>query len=99
MVIGDVTGKGVGATAATSLVRHSACAPSDFDPHPAEIVARNRSRTTEGISAQLLQALGAFQVGAATDDIAVVIMRFTGVPARGGGRSGEEALHAGKGSR
>jgi PAS domain S-box-containing protein len=40
MVIGDVTGKGVGAAAVTSLVRHTAWAASDFDPRPSEILAR-----------------------------------------------------------
>jgi PAS domain S-box-containing protein len=40
MMIGDVTGKGVGAAALTSLVRHTAWAASDFDPRPAQILAR-----------------------------------------------------------
>ncbi len=40
MMIGDVTGKGVGAAALTSLVRHSARAASDFDPRPAQILDR-----------------------------------------------------------
>ncbi len=40
MMIGDVTGKGVGAAALTSLVRHSARAASDFDPRPAGILDR-----------------------------------------------------------
>ena len=40
MMIGDVTGKGVGAAAVTSLVRHTAWAASDFDSRPAEILAR-----------------------------------------------------------
>ncbi len=40
MMIGDVTGKGVGAAALTSLVRHSARAVSDFDPGPAAILDR-----------------------------------------------------------
>lgn len=40
MMIGDVTGKGVGAAALTSLVRHSARAASDFDPRPARILER-----------------------------------------------------------
>jgi PAS domain S-box-containing protein len=39
MMIGDVTGKGVGAAALTSLVRHTARAASDFDRHPAKILA------------------------------------------------------------
>jgi PAS domain S-box-containing protein len=40
MVIGDVTGKGVGAAAVTSLVRHTAWAASDFDSAPSRILAR-----------------------------------------------------------
>ena len=40
MMIGDVTGKGVGAAALTSLVRHTARAASDFDRHPAQVLAR-----------------------------------------------------------
>ena len=40
MMIGDVTGKGVGAAALTSLVRHTAWAASDFDPRPTQILAR-----------------------------------------------------------
>ena len=40
MMIGDVTGKGVGAAALTSLVRHTARAASDFDPRPARILDR-----------------------------------------------------------
>jgi PAS domain S-box-containing protein len=40
MMIGDVTGKGVGAATVTSLVRHTAWAVSDFDPRPAEVLAR-----------------------------------------------------------
>jgi PAS domain S-box-containing protein len=40
MMIGDVTGKGVSAATVTSLVRHSAQTASEFDPRPAEILAR-----------------------------------------------------------
>ncbi|HWX52582.1 MAG TPA: SpoIIE family protein phosphatase, partial [Solirubrobacteraceae bacterium] len=40
VMIGDVTGKGVGAASVTSLVRHTAWAASDFDQHPAQILAR-----------------------------------------------------------
>jgi PAS domain S-box-containing protein len=40
VMIGDVTGKGVGAAALTSLVRHTARAASDFDTRPARILAR-----------------------------------------------------------
>jgi PAS domain S-box-containing protein len=40
MMVGDVTGKGVRAATVTSLVRHTAWAASDFDPRPAQILAR-----------------------------------------------------------
>jgi serine phosphatase RsbU (regulator of sigma subunit) len=40
MMIGDVTGKGVGAATVTSLVRHTAWAAADFDSRPAQILAR-----------------------------------------------------------
>jgi PAS domain S-box-containing protein len=40
MMIGDVTGKGVGAATVTSLVRHTAWAAAEFDARPAEILAR-----------------------------------------------------------
>jgi serine phosphatase RsbU (regulator of sigma subunit) len=40
MIIGDVTGKGIGAAAVTSLVRHTAWAASELDPSPAAILAR-----------------------------------------------------------
>jgi PAS domain S-box-containing protein len=40
MMIGDVTGKGVGAAAVTSLVRHTARAASEFDSRPAQVLAR-----------------------------------------------------------
>jgi PAS domain S-box-containing protein len=40
MMIGDVTGKGVGAAALTSLVRHAAWTASDFDRRPAQVLAR-----------------------------------------------------------
>ncbi len=39
MMIGDVTGKGVGAAALTSLVRYTARAASDFDQSPAQVLA------------------------------------------------------------
>ncbi len=38
VMIGDVTGKGVGAAALTSLVRHTARAASDFDRRPTQIL-------------------------------------------------------------
>jgi serine phosphatase RsbU (regulator of sigma subunit) len=40
MMIGDVTGKGVGAATLTSLVRHTARAASEFDSRPAQVLAR-----------------------------------------------------------
>ena len=40
MMIGDVTGKGVGAAALTSLVRHTARTASDYDRRPAQVLAR-----------------------------------------------------------
>jgi serine phosphatase RsbU (regulator of sigma subunit) len=40
MMIGDVTGKGVGAAALTSLVRYTARAASEFDARPGAILAR-----------------------------------------------------------
>jgi PAS domain S-box-containing protein len=40
MIIGDVTGKGVGAASVTSLVRHTATAASDFEDEPAGILGR-----------------------------------------------------------
>ena len=40
MMIGDVTGKGVRAAAATSLVRHTAWTASDYDRRPAAILGR-----------------------------------------------------------
>ncbi|HTD57659.1 MAG TPA: SpoIIE family protein phosphatase [Solirubrobacteraceae bacterium] len=40
VMIGDVTGKGVGAAALTSLVRYTARAASDFDRRPAQILTR-----------------------------------------------------------
>jgi PAS domain S-box-containing protein len=40
MMIGDVTGKGVGAAAMTSLVRHTAWTASDYDRRPAQILSR-----------------------------------------------------------
>lgn len=40
IMVGDVTGKGVGAAALTSLVRYTARAASDFDRRPAQVLAR-----------------------------------------------------------
>jgi serine phosphatase RsbU (regulator of sigma subunit) len=39
-MVGDVTGKGVGAATVTSLVRHTAWAASEFDHRPAAILER-----------------------------------------------------------
>ena len=38
MMLGDVTGKGVGAAALTSLVRYTARTASEFDQRPARIL-------------------------------------------------------------
>jgi serine phosphatase RsbU (regulator of sigma subunit) len=40
MMIGDVTGKGVGAAAVTSLARYTARAASEFDTRPSQILGR-----------------------------------------------------------
>ena len=40
MIIGDVAGKGVGAAAVTSLVRHTAWTASEYEVRPAKILAR-----------------------------------------------------------
>ena len=40
MMIGDVAGKGVGAAAVTSLVRHTAWAASEYEPDPVQILTR-----------------------------------------------------------
>ncbi len=40
VLIGDVTGKGVGAASLTSLARHSARTASEFDPRPSSVLAR-----------------------------------------------------------
>lgn len=40
MMIGDVTGKGVGAAALTSLVRHAAWTASELDRRPAQVLDR-----------------------------------------------------------
>jgi serine phosphatase RsbU (regulator of sigma subunit) len=40
MMIGDVTGKGVGAAAVTSVARHTARAASEFDRRPARLLDR-----------------------------------------------------------
>ncbi|HET7296014.1 MAG TPA: GAF domain-containing SpoIIE family protein phosphatase, partial [Gemmatimonadales bacterium] len=40
VLIGDVTGKGVGAATLTSLVRHTANTASEFDARPARVLAR-----------------------------------------------------------
>lgn len=40
VLIGDVTGKGVGAASLTSLARHTARTASEFDPRPSLVLAR-----------------------------------------------------------
>jgi serine phosphatase RsbU (regulator of sigma subunit) len=57
MMIGDVTGKGVGAAAVTSLVRHTARAASDFDPRPAQILDRVDAALKRGRSTSVCTAL------------------------------------------
>jgi serine phosphatase RsbU (regulator of sigma subunit) len=57
MVIGDVTGKGVGAASVTSLVRHTARAASEFDPRPAQVLARIDAALRRGPSVSLCTAL------------------------------------------
>jgi serine phosphatase RsbU (regulator of sigma subunit) len=57
MMIGDVTGKGVGAAALTSLVRHSARAASDFDSRPAGILDRVDAALKRGPSVSICTAL------------------------------------------
>jgi len=57
MMIGDVTGKGVGAATVTSLVRHTARAASEFDPRPAQILARIDAALRRGETVSLCTAL------------------------------------------
>ncbi len=57
MLIGDVTGKGVGAAAVTSLVRHTARAASEFDPRPAQVLARIDAALRRSPSVSLCTAL------------------------------------------
>jgi PAS domain S-box-containing protein len=57
MVIGDVTGKGVGAAALTSLVRHTAWAASDFDSRPAQVLARVDAALKRGPTLSVCTAL------------------------------------------
>jgi serine phosphatase RsbU (regulator of sigma subunit) len=56
-MIGDVTGKGVGAATLTALVRHTARAASEFDPRPAQILARIDAALRRRPSASLCTAL------------------------------------------
>jgi serine phosphatase RsbU (regulator of sigma subunit) len=62
MLIGDVTGKGVGAAALTSLVRHTARAASEFDARPAQVLARIdaalRRRPTVSLCTALCMRIG-----------------------------------------
>jgi len=57
MMIGDVTGKGVGAAALTSLVRYTARAASEFDGRPGEILARVDAALRRRPSVSLCTAL------------------------------------------
>jgi PAS domain S-box-containing protein len=57
MMIGDVTGKGVGAAALTSLVRYTARAASEFDARPREILARIDAALRRRPSVSLCTAL------------------------------------------
>ncbi len=57
MMIGDVTGKGVGAAALTSLVRHTARAASEFDARPAHVLARIDAALRRRPSVSLCTAL------------------------------------------
>jgi PAS domain S-box-containing protein len=57
MMIGDVTGKGVGAATVTSLVRHTARAASEFDARPAQILARIDAALRRRASISLCTAL------------------------------------------
>ena len=57
MMIGDVTGKGVGAAAVTSLVRHTARAASEFDARPAQILTRVDAALRRRPSVSLCTAL------------------------------------------
>lgn len=57
MMIGDVTGKGVGAAAVTSLVRHVAWAASEVDPAPAQILGRVDGALRRGPSLSVCTAL------------------------------------------
>jgi PAS domain S-box-containing protein len=57
MMIGDVTGKGVGAATLTSLVRHTARAASEFDSCPAQILQRVDAALRKRPTASLCTAL------------------------------------------
>lgn len=57
MMIGDVTGKGVGAAAVTSLARHTARVASDFDPRPAGILDRVDAALKRSPSVSICTAL------------------------------------------
>ncbi len=57
MMIGDVTGKGVGAAAVTSLVRYTARAASEYDARPSEILARIDAALRRRQSVSLCTAL------------------------------------------
>ncbi len=57
MMIGDVAGKGVGAAAVTSLVRHTAWVASEIDPSPAQILQRVEDALRRGPSLSVCTAL------------------------------------------
>jgi PAS domain S-box-containing protein len=63
MIVGDVTGKGVGAAALTSLVRHTARAASEYDSRPGQVLARVdaalRRRPTVSLCTALCMRLSA----------------------------------------
>ncbi|HMH46551.1 MAG TPA: SpoIIE family protein phosphatase [Solirubrobacteraceae bacterium] len=57
MMIGDVTGKGVGAATVTALVRHTARVASEFDARPAQVLARIDAALRRGPAISLCTAL------------------------------------------
>jgi PAS domain S-box-containing protein len=57
MMIGDVTGKGVDAAAVTSLVRHTARVSAEFDPRPAQVLARVDAALKQSASSWACTAL------------------------------------------
>jgi PAS domain S-box-containing protein len=57
MMIGDVTGKGVGAATVTALVRHTARVASEFDARPSQVLARIDAALRRGPAISLCTAL------------------------------------------